>query len=109
MKVYEKHSVSEHIKVSALPGAVEKGNVVVLGGLVGVADYSAAAGTAGSISVGVPVAVFSAAIAAAGFTPVVGGVVYATAAGGLSQTAEGNIAFGTVTRVDAETFDFARL
>jgi hypothetical protein len=35
MKVFEKHSVSDHITVSALPEAVEKGNVVVLGGLVG--------------------------------------------------------------------------
>jgi hypothetical protein len=108
-KLFEKYPVSDHITVAAFPAAKEKGEICVLGSLIGFSDYTTAATEAGSVDTGKMTAVFQAATAdLTGDPPTIGADVYLTPAGVLTTTATNNKLFGTVVRVDADTFDFAR-
>jgi predicted RecA/RadA family phage recombinase len=107
-KLFEKYPVSDHITVAAFPVAKEKGEICVFGSLIGFSDYTTAAGEAGSVDTGKLAAVFQAATADLTGAATVGADVYLTPAGVLTATAAGNTLFGTVVRVDVDTFDFAR-
>ena len=107
-KLFEKYPVSDHVTIAAFPAAKEKGEICVFGSLMGFSDYNTAAGEAGNIDIGKPVAVFQAATADLAGAPTVGADVYLTPAGAMTTTVTDNTLFGTVVRVDAVTFDFAR-
>jgi hypothetical protein len=106
-KVFEKHPVSDHIRVSAFPAAAEKGGIVMFGALIGFSDYNTAKDEAGSVDVGRKIAVFEGAIADLTGTAAVGSNVYLTGAGALTMTATSNTLFGTIVDVGADYFDFA--
>ena len=107
-KLYEKYPVSDHINIAAFPSAKEMNEICVFGSLIGYSDYTTGAGEAGSVDTGKMTAVFQAATAGLTGAPDIGVDVYLTSAGELTTTAAGNRLFGTVVRVDADTFDFAR-
>jgi predicted RecA/RadA family phage recombinase len=106
---FERKSKSEHIEIATLPSAVAKGDVVVLGGLVGVADYTAGAGFQGSVNVGKPVSVYQVGTGDMAEAPGVGALLYLDMAG-LTLTPEGSVApVGTVVAVYGTTADVVRL
>jgi hypothetical protein len=112
-KLFEKHPVSDHIRVSAFPAAAEKGDIVMFGALRGFSDYNTAAGVAGSVDTGKGMAVVQAAIADvtdAGSLAAVGANIYLTAAKVLTTavgTSPVNTLFGTIVNIGADTFDIA--
>jgi predicted RecA/RadA family phage recombinase len=109
VQLFEKYPVSDHIAIAAFPAAKEKDDICVFGSLTGISDYTTAAGDMGSVCTGRMTAVFQAASADLTGDAAIGADVYLTPAGALTTAAAGNKLFGTVVRVDADTFDVARV
>jgi predicted RecA/RadA family phage recombinase len=112
-KLFEKHPVSDHIRLSAFPAAAQKGEIVMFGALRGISDYNTAAGEPGSVDTGKEMAVFQAATADltdSGTLAAVGANVYLTAAKVLTTavgTSPVNTLFGTIVNMGTDTFDIA--
>lgn len=101
--LFEKKSVSDHIQIEAFPTAKEKGEICILGSLIGFSDYKTEAGKMGSVDIGKQAAVFQAAKADLTGTASIGADVYITPAGDLSTTATGNKLLGTIVAVGSST------
>ena len=106
-KLFAKKEVSDHIRIEAFPAAKEKGEIVVLGSLIGFADIKTEAGKPGSVDIGKMAAVYQAAKTDLTGTVAIGADVYVTSAGNLSATAAGNKLLGTIVAVNSDTVDIA--
>jgi len=108
MKIlFEKKPVSDHIQIAAFPTAKEKGEICLLGSLVGFSDYKTEANKPGSVDIGKQAAVFQAATSDLTGTAAIGADVYITPAGDLSTTAAGNKLLGTIVAVGSDAIDIA--
>jgi len=107
VQLFEKKPISDHIQVAAFPAAKEKGEVCVFGSLVGFSDYDTAAGAAGSVTIGKPIAVFQAATAGITGTAAIGADVFVASDNTLTTTAGSNKLLGTVVAVGSTTIDIA--
>jgi predicted RecA/RadA family phage recombinase len=108
-KIYEKKPVSDHIEVSAFPDSAQKGDLVVIGGIIGLSDYNTAQGARGSVDIGKYAAIFQAATADLTGSATVAALVYVTSAAVLTTTAASNTLIGTIVEVGTDTFDFVRI
>jgi hypothetical protein len=106
-QLFAKKEVSDHILIDAFPTAKEKGEICILGSLIGISDYKTEANKPGSIDIGKMAAVFQAKTSDITGTPAIGTDVYITPAGDISTTAADNKLFGTVVIVGSNTVDFA--
>jgi predicted RecA/RadA family phage recombinase len=106
-KLFAKKEVSDHIRIEAFPDAKEKGEIVMLGSLIGFADIKTEAGKPGTVNIGKPAAVFQGAKADLTGTAAIGADVYITAAGDLTVTAGSNKLLGTIVAVGGDTIDIA--
>jgi predicted RecA/RadA family phage recombinase len=106
-KLFAKKEVSDHIRIEAFPTAKEKGEIVLLGSLVGFADIKTEAGQSGSIDIGKMAAVYQAAKADVTGAAAIGADVYVTSAGDLTITAGSNKLLGTIVAVGGDTVDIA--
>jgi predicted RecA/RadA family phage recombinase len=105
--LFEKRPLSDHIRVAAFPVAKKKGEIVVLGNLLGFSDYDTEAGAPGSINIGKMASVFQADKADLP-SVAIGNDVYVTTDEELaSSTAAGSKYLGTVVAVGSDSFDIA--
>jgi hypothetical protein len=106
-QLFAKKPVSDHILIDAFPTAKEKGEICILGSLIGISDYKTEAGTPGSVDIGKFAAVFQAKTTDITGTAAIGTDVYITSAGDISTTAASNKLFGTIVVVGSSTVDIA--
>lgn len=105
--LFEKKPVSDHIQVAAFPTAKEKGEICILGSLIGFSDYKTESGKPGSVDIGKFAAVFQAKTSDLTGTAAIGTDVFITSAGDLSTTAASNKLLGTIVAVGSDTIDIA--
>lgn len=105
MKMYEHITTSDHIRFAPFThAAFEKGDLVTIGALHGIADIGSDANDAVAIDCGTPRAVFRVAFNDITGSPAVGASLYINA-GVLTTTASGGV-YGVVTLVDADIVEF---
>jgi hypothetical protein len=108
MKVYEHRAPSDHIRFEGFThAAYDKGDLVVVGAVSGIADISFEADAAIVLDIGIPRAVFRLEVADVAGTPVVGVNIYLN--GGAFTTVSGGTTYGVIVDVADGTVAFVKI